>query len=49
MNAWMLCGTLAFGRLASTGLFFFVVTRGALVLPRRCLHPASRLDREEGL
>jgi hypothetical protein len=32
MNAWMMSGVLAFGLLASTGLFFFVVTRGALVL-----------------
>jgi len=33
MNAWVMTGAFAlFFLLASTGLFFFVVTRGALVL-----------------
>jgi len=43
MNAWMISGVLAFGLLASTGLFFFVVTRGALVL--RGLSQGSQSDK----
>ena len=40
MNSWMINGVIAvFALLASTGLFFFVVTRGALVL--RGLSPGS--------
>ncbi len=40
MNAWMMSGVVAVGILASTGLFFFVVTRGALVL--RGLSPGTQ-------
>jgi len=44
MNNWMTSGALAlFVLLASTGLFFFVVTRGALVL--RGLLPGERDDK----
>jgi len=44
MNAWMINGFFAlFAILASTGLFFFVVTRGALVL--RGLSPGSASDK----
>lgn len=44
MNAWMINGVLVlFAILASTGLFFFVVTRGALVL--RGLSPGSASEK----
>jgi len=44
MNTWMMNGVLAlFALLASTGLFFFVVTRGALVL--RGLSPGSQSEK----
>jgi ubiquinone/menaquinone biosynthesis C-methylase UbiE len=44
MNTWMVNGVYAlFFLLASTGLFFFVVTRGALVL--RGLSPGSQTDK----
>src|SRR3990167_6358258 len=44
MNAWMINVVFAvFVLLASTGLFFFVVTRGALVL--RGLSPGSQSDK----
>jgi len=44
MNTWMMNGVLAlFALLASTGLFFFVVTRGALVV--RGLSPGSQSEK----
>jgi len=44
MNAWMMTGAFAlFFLLASTGLFFFVVTRGALVL--RGLSPGAQSEK----
>lgn len=44
MNAWMINGAIAlFAVLVSTGLFFFVVTRGALVL--RELSPGARSEK----
>jgi ubiquinone/menaquinone biosynthesis C-methylase UbiE len=44
MNAWVMTGAFAlFFLLASTGLFFFVVTRGALVL--RGLSPGSQSEK----
>src|SRR5512140_3682692 len=44
MNSWVMTGAFAlFFLLASTGLFFFVVTRGALVL--RGLSPGSQSDK----
>ena len=44
MNTWMMNGVLAvFALLASTGLFFFAVTRGALVL--RGLSPGSQSEK----
>jgi len=44
MNAWMINGVFVlFAILASTGLFFFVVTRGALVL--RGLSPGSASEK----
>lgn len=44
MNTWVMTGAFAlFFVLASTGLFFFVVTRGALVL--RGLSPGSQTER----
>ena len=43
MNAWMMTAVFALVLLASTGLFFFVVTRGALVL--RGLSPGSQSEK----
>jgi len=44
MNTWMMNGVVAlFALLASTGLFFFVVTRGALVV--RGLSPGSQSEK----
>src|SRR3972149_6369040 len=44
MNSWMISGVFAvFVPLASTALFFFVVTRGALVL--RGLSPGSQSEK----
>jgi ubiquinone/menaquinone biosynthesis C-methylase UbiE len=44
MNTWMMSGVVAlFALLASTGLFFFVVTRGALVV--RGLSPGSQSEK----
>ena len=44
MNTWMMNGAIAlFALLASTGLFFFVVTRGALVV--RGLSPGSQSEK----
>ena len=44
MNTWMMNGVFAlFALLASTGLFFFVVTRGALVV--RGLSPGSQSEK----
>ena len=47
MNAWMMTVAFAlFFLLASTGLFFFVVTRGALVL--RGLSPGAQDEKSRG-
>ena len=44
MNTWMMNGVLAlFALLVSTGLFFFVVTRGALVV--RGLSPGTQSEK----